>query len=62
MLDSILIDHTRGIVTSNGGGVAKAFGSLLLGDFQSTDSPPPHHQLANVQALVTNLARSTTNA
>ncbi len=62
MFDSILIDNFRGIVTSNGGGVARAFGLLLLGDFQSTESPRPHEQFANVRALVTNLARSMTNA
>ena len=39
MFDSILIDHIRGIVVSNGGGVARAFGFSLLGDFQSTESP-----------------------
>jgi len=62
MFDSILIDNARGIVTSNGGGVARAFGLLLLGDFQSTESPQPPEQFANVHALVTNLARSMTNA
>jgi hypothetical protein len=61
MFDSILLDHARGIVASNGGGVARAFGSTLLGDFQSTESPQPSKQLSNMRALVGNLARSMTN-
>ncbi|KAL2267264.1 hypothetical protein VTJ83DRAFT_4541 [Remersonia thermophila] len=61
MFDSVLLDNKRGVVTSNGGGVAKAFAYSLLGDFQATELPPPEQQMANVDTLVSNLARTLTN-
>ena len=61
MFDSVFFDHTRGVVFSNGGGVAKAFGVSLLGDFLSTTVPAPESQLGNMQDLVSNAARSATN-
>lgn len=61
MFDSVFMDRTRGVVSSNGGGIAKAFGLSILGDFLSTSSPPPEVQMANTRALIANIARSTTN-
>ncbi|KAK5662134.1 hypothetical protein OQA88_8039 [Cercophora sp. LCS_1] len=61
MLDSLLLDRTRGVVASNGGGVAKAFGFSLLGDFLATEVPSPEEQMANVRTIVDNTARSMTN-
>ena len=61
MFDSVFMDRTRGVVSSNGGGIAKAFGLSILGDFMSTASPEPSIQLANTRALVGNAARSVTN-
>ncbi|KAK0725856.1 hypothetical protein B0H67DRAFT_571729 [Lasiosphaeris hirsuta] len=61
MFDSVFMDRTRGVVSSNGGGVAKAFGLSVLGDFLSTELPSPQEQMGNVKAVVKNMARSTTN-
>ncbi|KXX79901.1 hypothetical protein MMYC01_203759 [Madurella mycetomatis] len=61
MFDSVLMDRTRGVVASNGGGIAKAFGFSVLGDFLSTESPPPDIQLSNMRNVITNVARSATN-
>ncbi|KAK3998126.1 hypothetical protein QBC44DRAFT_254497, partial [Cladorrhinum sp. PSN332] len=61
MLDSLLLDRTRGVISSNGGGVAKAFGFSLLGDFFATSVPLPETQLQNVRTVVQNTARSMTN-
>ncbi|KAL1843056.1 hypothetical protein VTJ49DRAFT_3191 [Mycothermus thermophilus] len=61
MFDSALMDSKRGVITSNGGGVGKAFAYSLLGDFQATEQPPPEEQIANVDTLVSNLARALTN-
>ncbi|KAK0739493.1 hypothetical protein B0T21DRAFT_285718 [Apiosordaria backusii] len=61
MLDSLLLDRTRGVVASNGGGAAKAFAFSLLGDFLTTKLPPPEKQLADVQTVMSNAARSMTN-
>lgn len=61
MLDSLLLDRTRGVVASNGGGVAKAFGFSLLGDFLATEVPLPEIQLTSVRTVVSNTARSMTN-
>ncbi|KAK0634213.1 hypothetical protein B0T14DRAFT_534127 [Immersiella caudata] len=61
MFDSVFMDRTRGVVSSNGGGIAKAFGLSILGDFMSASSPPPEMQMANTRALISNVARSTTN-
>ncbi|KAK4223072.1 hypothetical protein QBC38DRAFT_488455 [Podospora fimiseda] len=48
MLDSLLLDRTRGVISSNGGGVANAFGFSLLGDYLATSVPSPQIQLQNV--------------
>lgn len=61
MLDSALLDRTRGVVASNGGGVAKAFAFSLLGDFLATKVPSPETQLADLGTIVDNQARSMTN-
>lgn len=61
MFDSVFMDRTRGVVASNGGGVAKSFGLSVLGDFLSTKSPPPEAQMENMRKLVANTARATTN-
>jgi hypothetical protein len=61
MLDSLLLDRTRGVVASNGGGVAKAFGFSLVGDFLATEVPSPQTQMADVRTIVDNTARSMTN-
>lgn len=61
MLDSLLMDRTRGVVASNGGGSAKAFAFSLLGDFLTTELPPPEKRLADIQTVMTNAARSMTN-
>jgi len=61
MFDSLFLDRTRGVVSSNGGGIAKAFGLSILGDFLSTSSPPPQMQMANTRAVISNVARSLTN-
>ncbi|KAK0644005.1 hypothetical protein B0T16DRAFT_333678 [Cercophora newfieldiana] len=61
MLDSLLLDRTRGVVASNGGGVAKAFGFSLVGDFLATEVPSPEAQLDNVQTVMDNTARALTN-
>ncbi|KAK4162908.1 hypothetical protein QBC43DRAFT_379646 [Cladorrhinum sp. PSN259] len=61
MLDSLLLDRTKGVISSNGGGVAKAFGFSLLGDFLTTSVPSSETQLRNVQTVVENTARSMTN-
>ncbi|KAK4194537.1 hypothetical protein QBC40DRAFT_290624 [Triangularia verruculosa] len=61
MLDSLLLDRTRGVVASNGGGSAKAFAFSLLGDFLTTELPPPEKRLADVQTVMSNAARSMTN-
>ncbi|KAK0654739.1 hypothetical protein B0T16DRAFT_432514 [Cercophora newfieldiana] len=49
------------VISSNGGGIAKAFGLSILGDFMSTSSPSPEAQMANTRALISNVARATTN-
>ncbi|KAK4656893.1 hypothetical protein QC762_0040260 [Podospora pseudocomata] len=61
MLDSLLLDRTRGVVASNGGGSAKAFAFSLLGDFLTTELPPPEKRLADIQTVMHNAARSMTN-
>ncbi|KAK0658496.1 hypothetical protein QBC41DRAFT_331942 [Cercophora samala] len=61
MLDSLLLDRTRGVVASNGGGSAKAFAFSLLGDFLTTELPSAEKRLADVQTVMSNAARSMTN-
>ncbi|KAK5651785.1 hypothetical protein OQA88_11652 [Cercophora sp. LCS_1] len=61
MFDSVFVDRTRGVVASNGGGIAKAFGLSISGDFMTTEPPPPNVQMANMKSLITNTARSLTN-
>ncbi len=61
MLDSLLMDRKRGVVASNGGGVAKAFGFSLLGDFLATELPTREQQMRNTERVVVNTARSMTN-
>lgn len=63
MVDSLLLDHARGVVASNGGGVAKAFAYSLLDVFLTTSAavPPPETQMRNVQIVVENTAKSMTN-
>lgn len=60
MWDSVLMDPTHGVVTSNGGGIAKAFALSILGDFMSA-TPPPATQLGNAKNVAVNIARSLTN-
>jgi len=61
MYDSILMDATRGIVTSTGGGIAESFAASLFGDYMATRSPPPDVQLQNIKGLVHNMEVSMTN-
>jgi hypothetical protein len=61
MLDSLLLDRTRGVVASNGEGVAKASGFSLVGDFLATEVPAPETQLAKIRTVVDNTARALTN-
>lgn len=61
MFDQVLFDHNRGVALSNGGGVSKAFGLSLFGDFLSSTLPAPERQLEDMQNLVSNAARSATN-
>ncbi|KAK3695708.1 hypothetical protein B0T22DRAFT_369542 [Podospora appendiculata] len=61
MFDSVFYDARRGIVSSNGGGIAKTYALSLLGDFQSTALPAPETQLRNIRGVVQNMARAMTN-
>jgi len=61
MYDALLVDQFRGVVASNGGGMAQAFAYSLLGDFMSTAAPGPEAQLQNVQNVMANMAKSLTN-
>ncbi|KAK3337607.1 hypothetical protein B0T19DRAFT_481899 [Cercophora scortea] len=61
MFDSVFFDSRRGIVSSNGGGIAKTYALSLLGDFQSTALPTPETQLGNIRGVVQNMARAMTN-
>jgi hypothetical protein len=60
MWDSVLMDPSHGVVTSNGGGVAKAFASSVLGDFM-TPTPDANTQLAGSRQVASNIARTLTN-
>ncbi|KAK1830660.1 hypothetical protein QBC39DRAFT_105355 [Podospora conica] len=57
MFDQVFFDHNRGVLLSNGGGVSKAFGPSLFGDFLSSTMPAPERQLENMRSLVSNAAR-----
>lgn len=59
--DALLVDQFRGVIASNGGGIAQAFGVPLLGDLMTFVSPPPEEQLEGVRNVSTNIARSMTN-
>jgi hypothetical protein len=59
--DSLLMDQTRGIIVSTGGGVAQAFATALFGDFLATKAPSYEEQFQNAKGIATNLARSITN-
>lgn len=61
MWDALLVDQFRGVVASNGGGMAQAFAYSLLGDFMATAAPAPETQLENVKSVMSNTARSLTN-
>lgn len=60
MWDSVLMDPSHGVVTSNGGGVAKAFALSVLGDFQAP-TPPAAQQLGSARQVARNIARQITN-
>lgn len=61
MWDSVLMDPSHGVVTSNGGGVAKAFALSVLGDFLAPAPPPPAEQLRSAGRVAANIARTITN-
>jgi hypothetical protein len=61
MYDSLLMDQTRGIIVSTGGGVAQAFATAMFGDFLATESPGQEAQLENAKGIAANMARSITN-
>ncbi|KAH7117406.1 hypothetical protein EDB81DRAFT_916196 [Dactylonectria macrodidyma] len=61
MSDAVLMDQTRGVIASNGGGIARAFALSILGDFLSTSTPPPATQLENVRNVAKNMARTMAN-
>ncbi|KAB5522048.1 hypothetical protein GE09DRAFT_1044110 [Coniochaeta sp. 2T2.1] len=60
MWDSVLMDQSHGVVTSNGGGVAKAFALSVLGDFLAP-APDPTTQMSSAQRVAGNIARTITN-
>ncbi|KAH8904952.1 hypothetical protein BR93DRAFT_882125 [Coniochaeta sp. PMI_546] len=60
MWDSVLMDPSHGVVTSNGGGVAKAFALSVLGDFMAP-TPAPLEQLKSSRQVAANIARTITN-
>lgn len=60
MWDSVLMDPSHGVVTSNGGGVAKAFALSVLGDFMAP-TPEPDDQLGSARQVAGNIARTITN-
>jgi hypothetical protein len=61
MHDSILMDATRGIVTSMGGGISQSFASSLFGDYMATESPDRETQTRNIRGILDNLEVSMTN-
>jgi hypothetical protein len=61
MYGSVLMDVFRGFVASNGGGIAEAFASPLLGDFMAPTAPPADVQMQGVQNVVRNMAKAMTN-
>jgi hypothetical protein len=60
MWDSVLMDPSHGVVTSNGGGIAKAFALSVLGDFMAA-YPPANTQLENARSIARNIGRAMTN-
>ncbi|KAJ9148835.1 hypothetical protein NKR19_g5843 [Coniochaeta hoffmannii] len=60
MWDSVLMDPSHGVVTSNGGGVAKAFALSVLGDFMAP-TPDADSQLGSARNVAGNIARTITN-
>lgn len=61
MYDTLLLDETRGIIISSGGGVSRAFATSLFGDWLETQSPPPPIQMQNVRGIAQNMVQSLTN-
>ena len=63
MVDSLLLDHARGVIASSGGGVARVFAYSLLDVYLTTSVavPPPETQWRNVQRVVEDTAKSITN-
>lgn len=58
---SAFIDRNRGVIASNGGGIAKAYAVSLFGDFYSTALPSQEDQMRNTRALARNSAQTLTN-
>ena len=63
IVDSLLLDHARGVIASSGGGVARVFAYSLLDVYLTTSVavPPPETQWRNVQRVVEDTAKSITN-
>lgn len=61
IFDSAFLDQRRGIISSNGGGIAKAYALAIYGDFLTTEIPNPEVQMRNVQAIARNSAQTLTN-
>jgi hypothetical protein len=59
--DSLLMDQTRGIIVSTGGGVAQAFATAMFGDFLATTAPSQAEQFESAKGIAANLAGSITN-